>query len=533
MNQMFGTPSQYGLQNHKLSNLGNVYCNLPTPALIEQAVLREEGLLSPLGALVVSTGQYTGRSPNDKFIVKNFPDGEDDIWWGKINRPIAPEKFEHIYLKLSAYLQGRDVFVQDVLVGAYPDYQVPVRVITEQAWHSLFARDLFIRPSIDSLNTQVPKFTVIQAPGLLADPSEDSTNTGTFIILDLMQKLIIIGGTSYAGEIKKGVFSVMNYLLPKLGVLSMHCSANVGQRGDVALFFGLSGTGKTTLSSDPERRLIGDDEHGWGDQGVFNFEGGCYAKTIHLRKDLEPLIWSAARRFGTVLENVVIDPLSRQMDFDSDQLTENTRAAYPIDFVPNHVEEGYAGHPENIFLLTADAFGVMPPLAKLNREQALFYFLSGYTSKLAGTEKGLSQEPQATFSTCFGAPFLPLHPKVYAALLGEKIARHKTQVWLINTGWTGGSYGIGHRIHLPYTRAMVRAALNGQLEDISTRIDPYFGLSIPTACPGIPEEILDPRSTWKDQAVYEQHTQQLIAQFEQNFKQFAGDVPPEVVAVTP
>ena len=533
MEKMIGTPSQYSLQNHKLVNLANIYFNLPTPGLVEQSILRGEGTLSQMGALVVNTGQYTGRSPNDKFIVNNFSEGQDDIWWGKINRPIAPEKFEHIYLKLSAYLQGRDVFVQDLLVGAHPSYQMPVRIITEQAWHSLFARDLFIRPPLDSLNTQVPKFTVIQAPGFLANPAEDNTNTGTFIILDLLQNLIIIGGPSYAGEIKKGVFSVMNYLLPKQGVLSMHCSANVGEQGDVALFFGLSGTGKTTLSSDPERQLIGDDEHGWGDDGVFNFEGGCYAKTIHLREELEPLIWSAAHHFGTVLGNVVMDPVTRRMDFDSDRYTENTRAAYPIDYVPRHVEEGYAGHPRNIFLLTADAFGVMPPLARLNHEQAMFYFLSGYTSKLAGTEKGLSQEPQATFSTCFGAPFLPLHPKVYANLLGEKISRYGTRVWLVNTGWTGGPYGTGHRIHLPYTRAMVRAALTGALDDVPTRTDPIFGLSVPLSCPDVPPEILDPRTTWDNADAYTQQAQQLAGQFEQNFKQFAGDVPPEVVKVTP
>lgn len=528
-----GVPCNYCLDNHGLFNLGNIYWNLPAASLVEQVILRGEGFLSPRGAVVVNTGQFTGRSPNDKYIVKNFEPGDDQIWWGKINRPISAEKYERLYQRLTAYLQGRDVFVQDLLVGAHPSYQLPVRIITEHAWHSLFARDLFIRQPYEKAVEAIPQFTVIQAPGFQANPDEDGTSTGVFVVLDLRKRMILIGGTSYAGEIKKSVFSIMNYLLPIQGVLSMHCSANVGQGSDVALFFGLSGTGKTTLSSDPDRGLIGDDEHGWGDQGVFNFEGGCYAKTIKLREELEPLIWVAARQFGTVLENVVMDPITREMDFDDNSLTENTRAAYPIDYVPNHVESGYAGHPENIFLLTADAFGVMPPLARLTHDQALYYFLSGYTSKLAGTEKGLGTEPQATFSTCFGAPFLPLQPQVYAKLLGEKIAAHQSNVWLVNTGWTGGPYGIGNRIHLPYTRAMVRAALNGSLEGIPTRIDPYFGLNIPISCPDVPVSVLDPQSTWTNSSEYDQQAKSLITKFEQNFKQFAGSVSPKVFAVGP
>ncbi len=529
-----GIVSQYSLEHHHLRNLNRIYWNLSSPILVEQIIQRKEGRLSPRGAVVVSTGQFTGRSPNDKYIIKSegMP-GLNEIWWGKVNKPMSAGDFECLYQRVTAYFQGRDVFVQDLMVGAHPGYQLPIRVITEQAWHSLFARDLFIRLTPEQASAQIPQFTILHAPNFVADPQEDGTRSGVFVTLDFESRILLIGGTSYAGEIKKSVFTLMNYLLPRQGVLSMHCSANIGARGDVALFFGLSGTGKTTLSSDPDRRLIGDDEHGWGDDGVFNFEGGCYAKTIKLRQELEPLIWEASRRFGSVLENVVMDPLTHEMDFDSDLLTENTRAAYPIDYVPNSVPEGRGGHPENIFLLTADAFGVMPPLARLNRDQALYYFISGYTSKLAGTEKELGIEPQATFSTCFGAPFLPLHPSVYARLLGEKIDRHNTRVWLVNTGWTGGPYGVGKRIHLPYTRAMVRAALTGQLDDIPSRVDPYFGLSIPTACPEVPSTVLDPQSTWSDPQAYDHQARQLIARFDENFTQFAEQVAPDVVVAGP
>jgi phosphoenolpyruvate carboxykinase (ATP) len=486
-----------------------------------------------LGGVVVNTCPCTGRSPNDKYVVQNNLPEDAPIWWGKVNKPLAPEKFERLHQKVLAYFQGRDVFVQDMLAGAHPTYRLPIRVISEQAWHSLFAHDLFIRLPAEGLDKHVPQFTVLHAPHFNAVPEVDGVNSNVFIIMDFSRHLILIGGSAYAGEIKKSIFTLMNYLMPRQGVLSMHCSANVGAGGDVALFFGLSGTGKTTLSSDPERGLIGDDEHGWGDDGVFNFEGGCYAKTIKLRQDLEPLIWEATRRFGTVIENVVFDPASRLIDFNSDAITENTRAAYPIDFVPGHIPEGRAGHPANVFFLTADAFGVLPPLARLTREQAMYYFLSGYTSKLAGTEEGLGAEPQATFSTCFGAPFLPLHPNIYARLLGEKIAKHNAQVWLVNTGWTGGPYGIGHRIHLPYTRAMVRAALTGRLDDVPTRMDPYFGLSIPTQCPDVPADVLDPRRTWADPDAYDRQARMLVANFVKNFTQFAGDVSPEMVAAGP
>jgi phosphoenolpyruvate carboxykinase (ATP) len=433
---------------------------------------------------------------------------------------------------MRAYLQSRDVFIQDAAAAAHPDHRLAIRVITENAWHNLFARNLFIRLEPEQIPDHIPEFTILQAPGFHADPEEDGVNSEVFIVLNLEKRMILIGGTSYAGEIKKSIFTTLNYLLPLKGVLSMHCSANVGKGGDVALFFGLSGTGKTTLSSDPERLLIGDDEHGWGDDGVFNFEGGCYAKTINLRAELEPMIWEATRNFGTILENVSLDPDTRRVDFDDQSLTENTRAAYPINFLENIVPEGRGGHPENIFFLTADAFGVMPPVARLTPEQAMYYFLSGYTSKLAGTEKGV-KEPQTTFSTCFGAPFLPLYPRVYAHLLGEKIARHKAKVWLINTGWTGGPYGVGSRIRLPFTRAMIRAALNGSLENIPLRDDPYFGVAVPEQVPGLPAEILNPRQTWADPQAYDQQARSLVAKFQENFTQFADQVAPEVAAAGP
>jgi phosphoenolpyruvate carboxykinase (ATP) len=540
MTQFYGLQNQFDLSQHGLHHLRSVYWNLCPPALVEQIILRQEGSLSHHGAVVVNTGGCTGRSPNDKFVVCNHLPEEAAIFWGKVNKPLEPEKFASLYREMLAYFQGKDVFVQDMQVGAHPNVCLPIRLITEHAWHSLFSHQLFIRPSPEALVQQQPQFTVIQAPNFNAWPEQDGTNSNVFIIIDFSKRLVLIGGSAYAGEVKKSIFTVMNYLMPRQGVLPMHCSANVGQRGDVALFFGLSGTGKTTLSSDPDRSLIGDDEHGWGEDGVFNFEGGCYAKTIKLRSDLEPLIWEAAQRFGTVIENVVCDDLTREIDFDDAQITENTRAAYPLDFVPGHVPEGRGGHPANIFFLTADAFGVLPPLSRLTPEQAMYYFLSGYTSKLAGTEKGLGVAPQATFSTCFGAPFLPLHPNVYARLLGEKISTlyplitgGYAQVWLVNTGWTGGPYGVGRRIHLPYTRAMVRAALNHHLDGVPTRRDDYFGLAVPCVCPGVPDEVLDPRCTWSDSAAYDRQASTLVKQFANNFKQFARDVSPEVLAAGP
>lgn len=527
-----GLSSQFGLENHGLHNLKTVYWNLVPAELTEHAILRQEGQLSVSGSLIVSTGKHTGRSPADKFIA-NTANVDNHVWWGEINRPIPPEKFQLIFHKMKAYLQGRDVFVQDMLVGAHPAHQTRIRIISEKAWASLFAYNLFRRLSRRELIRFKPEYTLIHCPDFMAEPKEDGTHSSTVIAFDFQQNLVLIGGTSYAGEVKKAIFSVMNFILPDQNILPMHCSANVGTRGDVALFFGLSGTGKTTLSSDPDRRLIGDDEHGWTEEGIYNFEGGCYAKTIKLSPKLEPLIWQAVNRFGAVLENVVYDPDSRRPDYDDSQLTENTRAAYPLEFIPNHLAEGFAGHPDNIFFLTADAFGVMPPIARLTPEQAMYYFLSGYTSKLAGTEKGLGSEPQATFSACFGAPFLPLHPHVYADLLGEKISRHQTRVWLVNTGWTGGPYGLGHRILLPYTRAMVRAALNLQFDHIKFNQEKCFGFWIPESCPGIPSDILDPVKTWTDPEAYIRQARSLVERFRENFNQFIGSVPQSVAQAGP
>jgi phosphoenolpyruvate carboxykinase (ATP) len=528
MDERLGLPSKFGLSHHGLLELNKEYWNLGPSALVEQVVRREEGLLGHLGAVIVNTLPNTGRSPSDKFIVRDPSVVDDPVDWGKVNHPITPEKFDRLAWKVAAYLQGRDVFVHDLVAGAHPKYQVPIRIITESAWQSLFARNLFLRIPQEAFADAIPQFTLISVPGLHADPETDGTRSGVFIAIHFDRRLVLIGGTRYAGEIKKSIFSVMNYLLPRQGILTMHCSANVGAAGDVALFFGLSGTGKTTLSSDPDRRLIGDDEHAWGQDGVFNIEGGCYAKTIRLRKELEPLIYDSTRRFGAVLENVVVDPVTRKVNFADGSLTENTRAAYPIDYVPASVPEGRGGHPENIFFLTADASGVMPPLARLTPDQAMFYFLSGYTSKVAGTEKDLGADPVATFSACFGAPFLPLNPGVYAHMLGDFVAQHKVRVWLVNTGWTGGPFGVGERISLPYTRAMVRAALLHQLDDIPTRQDAYFGLDIPVECPGVPASILNPIETWPDAEQYKSQAQKLIANFTQNFTQFAKSVDPRV-----
>jgi phosphoenolpyruvate carboxykinase (ATP) len=528
---IMGIPSHYGLEQHGLRNLNMTYWNLSTPALVERIVARREGMIAHEGAVVVRTGMHTGRAPNDKFIVCCQED-HDNIWWGKVNKEFKPEAFDRLYIRMASYYQGRDVFVQDVNAAAHPEHCLPVRVITESAWHSLFARNLFLRLKPEEIPGHVPEFTIIQAPGFHANPEEDGTNSEVFIILNLERRMILIGGTSYAGEIKKSIFTTLNYLLPLKGVLSMHCSANVGKNGDTALFFGLSGTGKTTLSSDPERTLIGDDEHGWCDDSVFNFEGGCYAKTIKLRQEYEPLIYKATRRFGTVLENVTVDNLNRRVNFDDDSLTENTRAAYPIGFLENIVPSGRGGHPTNIFFLTADAFGVLPPIARLTPEQAVYYFLSGYTSKLAGTEKGV-KEPQTTFSTGFGAPFLPLYPNVYARLLAEKIERHGSKVWLVNTGWTGGPYGVGDRIRIPFTRAMIHAALNGELDAVAYKTDPFFGLSVPEHVPDVPDEVLDPRCTWADKDAYDRQAGLLVQKFQDNFTQFAGQVSEAVVASGP
>lgn len=536
MSNVMGTPSSYGLENHGLRNLNMEYWTLTTPQLVERIVSRREGVMAHEGAVVVRTGIHTGRSANDKFIVR-AGEAATKVDWGKINKPMSPHHFEQMYLRMAAYFQGRDIFVQDSTVVAHPRYRIPLRVVTENAWHSLFARNLFIRVPPEDLPQHVPEWTILHAPGFRATPEVDGTISDVFIILNLERRMILIGGTSYAGEIKKSVFTVLNYLLPALGVLPMHCAANVGAAGDVALFFGLSGTGKTTLVSDPDRKLIGDDEHGWGEEGVFNFEGGCYAKTIKLSKAWEPVIWNATHHFGTILENAYIDSNTRRVDFDDTSFTENTRAGYPIGFNPNIIPEGYAGHPDTIFFLAADAFGVLPPISRLSPEQAMYHFLSGYTARMAGTEKGLGSAPQTTFSACFGAPFLPLSPHAYANLLGEKLCQHAAQVWLINTGWTGGPHGTGHRIDLPYTRALVHAALNGTLDSSPMRIDPTFGVSVPERCPEVPAEILDPRQSWIDAGLgaeaYDQQARSLAEKFKENFNQFAGSLSPEILAAGP
>ena len=507
-----------------------VHWNLSTAALYEEAVRRQEASIAANGPLACRTGQHTGRSPNDKFIVLE-PSSEAHIDWGKVNRPMDPARFDALHADLLTSLSDKELFVQDCFAGADPKYRLPVRVINELAWHNLFARSLFLVDS-SGAGAHAPEFTVIDVPSFKATPARHGTNSDVVIAVHFARKLVLIGGTSYAGEMKKSIFSVLNYVLPMQHVLSMHCSANIGAGGDVALFFGLSGTGKTTLSSDPERMLIGDDEHGWSDRGVFNFEGGCYAKTIRLSPEAEPQIYATTRRFGTVLENVVVDPETRELDLDDDRYTENTRAAYPITFIENAVPSGQGSHPKNVVMLTADAFGVMPPIARLTPEGAMYHFLSGYTAKVAGTEKGVT-EPRATFSTCFGAPFLPLAPKRYATMLGEKIARHSVRVWLVNTGWTGGPYGVGKRMKIGYTRAMIRAALAGALDHVAYETDPTFNVAVPTSCPDVPPEVLKPRNTWTDGVAYDAQAAKLARMFAENFKTFEGGITPDVRAAGP
>jgi phosphoenolpyruvate carboxykinase (ATP) len=519
------------LEAHGIRN-ANVFWNLSVAALAEEALRRREGVLAEHGPLVFATGAHTGRSPRDKFIVREGS-SEKHIWWGKVNQPLDEAAFDRLHAHMLAHLQGCDLFVQDCRAGADPRYQLRVRVITERAWHSLFARHLFIQsPPGEAPRAREPEFTIIDAPSFRADPATHGTRSEVFIVLSFARRVVLIGGTSYAGEIKKSVFTILNYLLPLRDVFPMHCSANVGRGGDTALFFGLSGTGKTTLSSDPERRLVGDDEHGWSDEGVFNFEGGCYAKMIRLSAEAEPQIFATTRRFGTVLENVTVDSHTRCLDLDDDSVTENTRGAYPLSFLENVVRSGKASHPRTIIMLTADAFGVLPPIGRLSAEAAMYHFLSGYTAKLAGTETGVT-EPRATFSTCFGAPFLPLPPSRYARLLGERIARHDAKVWLVNTGWSGGAYGVGARVPIPHTRAMIRAALEGRLDDLQSRRDPIFNIDVPVSCPGVPEEILEPRATWTDKAAYDTQARRLARMFAENFDAFAGDVTAAVRSAGP
>ena len=503
-----------------------VFWNLTPAPLFEEAVRRGEGQTTAGGAFNAITTPHTGRSPNDKFVVQE-PGSERDVAWGKVNQPLSVEHFDALYQHVVQHLGQRELFVRDLFAGADPAHRVPVRFVSPSAWHTLFVYNMFLRPAQADLAGFRPQFTVLHAPELQADPTRHGTRTGTFVAIHFGRRVVLIGGTRYAGEMKKSIFTVLNYVYPKRGILSMHCSANLGPSGDVAVFFGLSGTGKTTLSADATRGLIGDDEHGWSDAGVFNFEGGCYAKVIRLSREGEPEIWAATRMFGTILENVVLHPTTREPDLDDDSITENTRASYPIWYIPNHVPEGRAGHPRNVVFLTADAFGVLPPVARLTSAQAMYHFLSGYTAKVAGTERGVT-EPQVTFSTCFGAPFLPLVPGVYARMLGERLARHGARCWLVNTGWTGGPYGEGHRIKLSHTRAMVRAALDGRLDDVPTRHDPVFGVAIPTAVPDVPSNVLDPRATWADPSRYDEQARKLAALFRDNFTKFADQVSADV-----
>ena len=526
--------SDYKLSNLGLANLDRVFWNLPSEALYEEAIFRNEGHLSAGGAFVVHTGKHTARAAADKFIVKE-DSTEEQVWWGEYNRPFGSDKFNALLARMQAYLTGEEVFVQDCYVGADPAYRMPIRMIAEKAWHSLFARNMFLPvKSADEAKRFVPEFTFIALPGLRADPRIDGTRTDTAILLNFAQRIGLIANTTYAGEIKKSAFTVMNFLLPNQGVLAMHCSANVGDAGDVALFFGLSGTGKTTLSADPLRRLIGDDEHGWSDEGVFNFEGGCYAKVIRLSAEHEPQIHACTSRFGTILENVVWDPTTRRIDLNDDRVTENTRASYPLEYIPNVVPEKMTRtHPKNVIFLTCDASGVLPPIARLNPAQAMYHFISGYTSKIAGTEIGLGIEPQITFSTCFGAPFMVHHPSVYARLLAQKMARYEVNCWLVNTGWTGGSFGIGKRISIRHTRALLNAALDGRLADVGYRLDPLFGFEVPTSCPDVPEDILDPASSWGSKEEYWKKYDALAARFIENFKLFAAGSPDEVLNAGP
>ena len=506
--------------------------DLAAAALVQMAVRDGEGSLVAEGALATTTGPHTGRSPKDRFIVER-PSVRASIDWGNVNQPIDAARHDRLWAKARAHVRGRDLYVQDLLAGADPSYRLRVRVITETAWHSLFARNMFLVPARGELQGFEPDFTVVQLPSLRAEPALHGTRSQAAIVVDLERRTVLICGTRYAGEIKKSIFSVLNYLLPEQGVLPMHCSANVGPDGDVAIFFGLSGTGKTTLSADPGRQLIGDDEHGWGPHGVFNFEGGCYAKVIRLSAEHEPEIFAASTRFGAILENVVVDPLSGAVDLDDDSLTENTRASYPLRFIPNASATGIAGYPRHIVMLTADAFGVLPPISRLSPEQAMYHFLSGYTAKVAGTERGLGNEPQPEFSTCFGSPFLPLDPSVYGNMLRELIAKHNVDCWLVNTGWTGGKFGTGSRMPIKVTRALLTAALDGSLRNVEFRTDKYFGFAVPTALPGVPSEILDPVNTWKDKAEFDKTARALVGMFQKNFAKFEAQVDAEVRAAAP
>lgn len=526
--------SDFTLVNQGLTYLDRVYWNLTEEALYEEAIFRNEGKIAHQGPLLVSTGKHTARAAQDKFVVMEETSSKD-IWWGEYNRPYTPEKWNQLWNRVQAWAQDEEVFVQDCYAGADPEYKLPVRIITEKAWHSLFARNMLITTNDrDELKKFVPEFTVICLPGFKVDPIIDGTRTSTGIIINFDQRTAIIANSSYGGEIKKSVFTVLNFLLTFQEVLPMHCSANVGDKGDVALFFGLSGTGKTTLSADPSRKLIGDDEHGWSSQGVFNFEGGCYAKVIRLSAEHEPQIYATTRRFGTILENVVFDPVSRRIDLDDDILTENTRASYPTEFIPNIAEDGYVRtHPKNVIFLTCDASGVMPPIARLNPAQAQYHFISGYTSKIAGTEIGLGIEPQITFSACFGAPFMVRHPFEYAEMLKQRMMKHSANVWLVNTGWVGGRFGVGKRISIRHTRNLLNAALEGKLDKVKYRKDKLFGFEVPLSCPEVPEDVLEPSNSWGDKKEYWKKYDALAARFIENFKLFKKGCTEEVANAGP
>jgi phosphoenolpyruvate carboxykinase (ATP) len=521
-----------GLDAQGLAPKGEVHWNLTPPVLIQDAIRRGEGQLADMGPFCSVTAPHTGRSPNDKFVVQESSSSAD-VDWGKVNQPFSEANYDRLLADVQAYLNERDeLFVQDLYCGADPRYRLSVRYVSPNAWQMAFVRNMFIRPEATELPTFSPNFTVLHAPEFEADPAKHGTRSGTFIVLNLAKRTILIGGTRYAGELKKSMFTVMNYYMPKQGVLSMHCSANIGKAGDTALFFGLSGTGKTTLSADPERALIGDDEHGWSPEGVFNYEGGCYAKVINLSAEGEPDIFRTTQMFGTILENVVLDEFTRKVKFEDQSITENTRASYPLSYIPHHVKSGRGGHPKNIVFLTADAFGVLPPIAKLTREQAMYYFLSGYTAKVAGTERGV-KEPQATFSSCFGAVFLVWHPTKYAEMLGTLIDEHGSDVWLVNTGWTGGAYGVGKRMKLAHTRAMVHALLRGDLRSAELDTDPNFGLLVPKQIAGIPNEVLTPRATWGDKSAYDTQAKKLATMFRENFTKFEKFVSDSVKQAGP
>lgn len=526
--------SGFTLKNQGLNHLSGVYWNLPGEALYEEIIFKNEARLTKNGPVVCNTGKHTARAAQDKFIIKEDSSSEN-IWWGTYNRPNAVDKWSTMVSRLQAWAQGKNLYVQDCYAGADPDYKMPVRIITEKAWHSLFARNMFwTTDNKEELKNFIPEFTVIAVPGFKLDPIVDGTRSETGILLNFGQRTAIIANSAYAGEIKKSVFTVLNYLLTFEDVLPMHCSANVSDNGEAALFFGLSGTGKTTLSADPKRRLIGDDEHGWSSQGIFNFEAGCYAKVIRLSAEAEPAIYATTKRFGTILENVVFDPVTRQVNLDDDSITENTRASYPLGFIPNVVPEGYVRtHPKNVIFLTCDASGVMPPIARLSPEQAQYHFISGYTSKIAGTEIGLGAEPQITFSTCFGGPFMVRHPFVYAAMLKQRILQHKVNVWLVNTGWIGGRFGVGKRISIRHTRNLLNAALDGKLDNVKYRKDKLFGYEVPSTCPEVPEEVLFPEMAWANKEEYWQKYDSLAARFIDNFKSFEDGCSQDVIDAGP